>query len=285
MPQISPSTVEAPQSAPLVLSPNETHPNAKALASRVALAVTTYEPHESVSDLAARLDFADPQAAAQMAALFHVPGSWSRGRIVYPQLGGLTDDRVSVMVVVEQMIGLPDGVLVASRTLDVRLALSGGSWRFERLASAGGTPLPPPQTLSPEAQAVLSDPRIEMPDSARWDIYSGLISPSLLAVMARLADIAPYGVVTLSEGHPYEVFGTPRQSDHSRGRAVDIYRVGDRLVIDDRAQGSLTYRVVEWALAQPEIRQVGSPWRFEGPPGRSFTDRLHLDHLHIAVQQ
>lgn len=222
--------------------------------------------------------------ALEIAHVLHVPGAAARSRLVYPQLGGLTDDRISVMVLVEQQIALPDRILIAERTLDIRLRLSGGRWQFERLASAGGVPVPPPGTLSPEAEAVLSDPRIQLPDSARWDIYSGLISPNLLRVMARLAEITPYGVATLSEGHPYEVFGTPRQSDHTRGRAVDIYRIGDSFVIDDRAIGSYTYQIALWLLEQPEIRQIGGPWRIEGQPqGRSFTDIVHQDHLHLAV--
>jgi NAD(P)H-flavin reductase len=79
------------------------------------------------------------------------------------------------------------------------------------------------------------------------------------------------------------VFGTDRQSDHTRGRAVDIYRLDQTLVIDDRAEGSFTHQIVKWLYDQPEIRQIGSPWRLEGPRGRSFTDRLHQDHLHVAV--
>ena len=141
----------------------------------------------------------------------------------------------------------------------------------------------PSGPVSPEALAVLNDPRIEMPDSARWDILSGAIAPNLLRIMARLAERTPYGVTTLSQGHPYEVFGTDKQSDHTRGRAVDIYRLGDTLVIDDRAEGSMTYKTVQWLYDQPEIRQIGSPWALDGYGGKSFRDRLHQDHLHIAA--
>ncbi len=264
------------------LSPNETHPNAKRLASQAALALTTYSAGETTQQIAARLEFAGA-AASELAATFHVPGAWSRGRIIYPQLGGLGADAASVMVVVEQMVGTAEGMQVFIRTLDIRLVLSGASWRFAELASIGGTLVTEPAAPSPQALAVLNDPRIEMPDSARWDILSGGISPDLLAIMARLADRTPFGVVTLSQGHPYEVFGTNRQSDHTRGRAFDIYRLGDTLVIDGRAQGSMIHQTVQWLYQQPEIRQIGSPWALDGVGGRSFTDRLHQDHLHIAV--
>lgn len=218
-----------------------------------------------------------------MAETFLVPGAWSQGRIIYPQLGGLGDTKASVMVVVEQMIGTAEGVRAFLRTLDVRLVLANGAWQFDRLVSSGGELITPPASLPAEALAVLNNPRIEMPDSARWDILSGQVSPNLLRVMARLADLTPYGVITLSQGHPYEVFGTDRQSDHTRGRAVDIYRLGDTLVVDDHAQGSATHDIVRWLYDQPDIRQIGSPWALDGYGGKSFTDRLHQDHIHIAV--
>ncbi|WP_338608951.1 hypothetical protein V6617_02815 [Pelagibacterium nitratireducens] len=266
------------------LSQNETHPNAKRLASQVALALTTYSQTETAEQIARRLDFAGSEAKG-LAATFHIPGAWSKGRIIYPQLGGLGASAASVMVVVEQMVGTSEGIRVFIRTLDVRLALSDGIWRFADLASIGGTLITEPAPPSPQALAVLNDPRIEMPDSARWDILSGSISQNLLAVMARLAERFPFGVVTLSQGHPYEVFGTDRQSDHTRGRAVDIYRLGDTLVIDGRTDGSAVHQTVQWLYQQPEIRQIGSPWALDGVGGKSFTDRLHQDHLHIAVAQ
>ncbi|WMT89150.1 hypothetical protein [Pelagibacterium sp. H642] len=288
-----PTGTEAPAIIPLgphqngaePVSPNETHPNAKRLASEVALALTNYSANESAADIAERVSFASAGAAVQLAEAFHFPGAWSQGRILYPQLGGLGEEAASVMVVTEQMVGTPDGVRVFIRTLDVRLALVEGSWHFARLASEGGTQIMPTGPVPQIALTVLNDPRIEMPDSARWDILSGNISTNLLTVMARLAERTPYGVTTLSQGHPYEVFGTDRQSDHTRGRAVDIYRLGNTLVIDDRASGSFTHDIVKWLYDQPEIRQIGSPWALDGYGGRSFTDKLHQDHLHVAVAQ
>jgi hypothetical protein len=286
-----PSGIEAPAIVPLgphqtgaePVSPNETHPNAKRLASQIAMALTNYTAEETVADIAARLEALGSPNATELATTFHFPGSWSQGRVLYPQLGGLGEEAASVMVVTEQMVGAPEGVRVFIRTLDVRLALDHGAWRFSGLASSGGTTVSSPGPIPQIALTVLNDPRIEMPDSARWDILSGAISPDLLAVMARLAERTPYGVTTLSQGHPFEVFGTDRQSDHTRGRAVDIYRLDQTLVIDDRAEGSFTHQIVKWLYDQPEIRQIGSPWRLEGPRGRSFTDRLHQDHLHVAV--
>ncbi|WP_127142524.1 hypothetical protein [Pelagibacterium montanilacus] len=286
------STAEPPAIVPLAphqggaepLSSNEPEAQAKALASTIALTLTTYEAGEGVADIATRLEPAAGAKASGLAGTLHVPGSWSRGRIIYPQLGGLTPGRSSVMVVVEQLVGTPEGVRGEIRTLDIRLARSeGGAWQFEALASAGGQRIVPPGALSHAALSVLNDPRIELPDSARWDIFRGGISSNLLKIMARMAEETDYGVVTLMSGHPREVFGTDRLSDHTRGRAVDVYRLGDRLVIDDRHEGSGTKAFVEWLYDQPEVVRIGSPWALDGFGGRSFTDALHQDHLHIAV--
>ncbi len=77
--------------------------------------------------------------------------------------------------------------------------------------------------MTAEARAVLDDPRIDLPDSARWDILAGEVSPALLRLMSRAADEA----------------------------AV----------------------------------RIGSPWALDGLGGRSFTDVVHQDHLHIAVRE
>lgn len=246
---------------------------------QAALALTTYDATEGPTELAARLP---PELAPFATALFR-PARWSRGRIVYPQLGGLAPDNASVMVVVEQTTGTAGILDTEVRTLNIEVRRVGAQWRFERLISAGGAPVLPTAPLPAVALAVLSDPRIEMPDSARWDIVAGLVSDQLLHLLARLAERTSFSVVTLSAGHSWEIYGTPRQSDHSRGLAVDIYRLGERLVIDDRTPGSFTHDVVAWLYEQPEVARMGSPWALDGFGGRSFTDALHQDHLHVAV--
>lgn len=268
-----------PQLATTPLSLQETHPDIKSAATAAALGLCTYETDETVADIAARL----PREAAPFAGSLHQPNSWSRCRIVYPQFGGLQPDSASVMVVLEQLAGSAQGVHRQVRTLDIRLRHEDGQWRFDQLASIGGDEPPALEELPDEALAVLGDPRIELPDSARWDIIAGRASPVLLQLMTRLAERTSYGVVALSSGHPWEIFGTPRQSDHAKGLAMDIYRTGQRLVIDDRAAGSPTHEIVTWLYAQPEVARMGSPWALDGFGGRSFTDALHQDHLHVAV--
>lgn len=267
------------------LSPDEVYPNAKALAADIAQVVTTYDRGQPLSDAIAALGFSasDATALAEQAAPLHRDDRWSRGRVLYPQLGGVTETDISVMVVTEQMLGEPDGVRTETRTLDVRLTIAGGVWTFVELADAGGSPPQEVGEIPEPAQRVLDDDRIDLPDSARWDILDGHTDPTLLTVLARAADHASFGVVTLRNGHPENVFGTQRRSDHTRGQAIDIHLVEGTEVIDDRAEGSATFRFVEWLYDQPEVKQIGSPWALDGFGGRSFTDIVHQDHIHVAI--
>jgi hypothetical protein len=280
--ELPPAPEPAPPYEPVAA---ETHPNAKALGAAVVQALTTYEPGEPLEDVVARAsDGRGERDDVEAARPLHHPG-WSRGEVLYPQFGGLTEDACSIMAVVRQEVGLPDGTTRQEiRTVDVRLRLRDGTWVFDALASAGGEPVERPDDLPEEAVAVLDDERIELPDSARWDIHRGATSPELLALMQRLADeTGGYAVCVLESGHPINVFGTDRLSDHTRGRAVDIHRIADRLVIDDREEGSATDRAVAWLYEVDAAPIVGSPWALDGFGGRSFTDAVHQDHLHVAV--
>jgi hypothetical protein len=199
-------------------------------------------------------------------------------------MGGLAGGRASVMVVVRREAGggsSPE--VVETRTLDIRLIRTGGAWVFDDLASAGGTAAERPAGLSADARAVLDDPRIELPDSARWDIYRGSIAPSLLRLMAAMAERGPYGVVVLRTGHPRHVFGTTRLSQHTVGQAVDLYRV-DRSLVVERAVSGAPHSLARWLCRRDDLGQLGSPWGLADADGRTFSDTVHQDHLHIAVR-
>jgi hypothetical protein len=265
-----------------VVPAGEVEPEAKQLAADIAYALTTYEESD---DPTARFSSIAGAAGVDLLAeagepLTH-PGRWSRGLVVYPQLGGLTNERVSVMVVTRQTVGLgSEAEFSVVRTLDIRLVRGDAGWEFDALASAGGA-FDSIEDLA-LAGAVAANPRIEMPDSARLDILGGEISPVLLELMSDLADITPYGITVMATGHPYHVFETGRVSHHTLGRAIDINRVGERHVIDDRGADSATRALVQWLWEQSEVIQVGAPWDVDGS-GRSFANTVHQDHIHVAV--
>lgn len=284
-PERPPEPPPAPPLETVEISVDEIYPNAKQLASEVAQSLTTYDIGDGLDDVVAAVtsEVGAADALALVAGPLHHADSWSRGHIVYQQLCGVTADRACVMVVVEQQIGSIDGVRTETRTLDVRLLLEDAAWVFDELASAGGQPVPEPDDLPEVARAVLDDPRIDLPDTARWDILAGNISLRLLEVMRQTADEVSYGVVVLREGHPDEVFATDRISDHTRGRAVDIYRLDQTPVVDDRDDDSTTRALTDWLFNHPDVRQIGSPWDLDGSARRSFTDLTHQDHLHVSV--
>ncbi len=269
--------------------PNEVQADAKRLGAEVAYQITNYGPDSSLAELAAGVT-ADParaDALAREAATVHHPGMWSRGTIEYPQLGGHNDDRISIMVVVRQELGgegSADAERAETRTMDVRLVRgASGAWEFEALASVGGRPVARPADLSPLAASVVDDPRIDLPDSAIWDIYSGHTDDALHEVMLDIAERTPYSAIVLKTGHPHNVFGTDRVSNHTVGRAVDIHEVGSELVIDSHDPTSSIYALSEWLVSRLDIREFGSPWRFDDAVAHNFTDEVHHDHIHVGV--
>jgi hypothetical protein len=230
------------------------------------------------------------QALEVAAPLFEEPTS--TGEVVYPQFGGLVPDgpdalTASVMVVLRQQVLTSAGTAsTVERTLDVRLTRVDGQWQVTGLPSVGGEPVARPDGLDPLAAAVLDDPRIDLPDSARWDVHAGRVTPGVLRVLADAAARAPLSVCVLQSGHPVTVFGTDRTSDHTRGRAVDVWAVGGAPVLGQPLTGSPMSAVLDGAFADPGVRQVGSPpgTDRDGPAARrSFTNLVHADHLHLAT--
>jgi hypothetical protein len=288
LPPPEPETEPPPLPAGYELVAGETGAAAKRAAIDLVEALTTYDPGDDLAVVVERASAGDAELADLLlgaAAPLHHEDTWSRGSIVYPQLGGLEIDAAAVITVVRQDLRTADGEdHTETRVLDVRVDRDADdTWRVVELASAGGEPVDRPDDLSPQAEAVLDDDRIELPDSAVWDIHAGVVDDRLLDLMARTADRTPYGVVVLKTGHSREVFGTDRTSRHHEGRAVDLYRLDGPLVIEDREVGSATYELVRWLYDQPELSEVGSPWALDAVGGRSFSDELHQDHLHIGV--
>ncbi len=282
------TTLPVPPAAPetYVVAHNESLQQAKQVGVDVVAAITNYEVGESTAEIAARItDDTSLQAvvAEHAEPLVHAD-MWSRGTVEYAQLGGHRNSRASIMVVVRQDIGVGSEVERSeTRTVDVRVDLVDGTWVFVDLPDVGGERLERPPDLANVAAAVVDDPRIELADSAHWDIYAGRISPTLLRLLTDLADQTSFAAVVLKTGHPHNVFETDRISNHTVGRAIDIYRVGDTRVIDNSGPDSYIHDIVEWIYANPLVTEVGSPWALDGSGGRSFTNDVHLDHIHMGT--
>lgn len=277
------STTTAPAARPYAVAADEAHAGVKVPAVRAVEAVGTYCAGCGSLDLATqRLRAAGAEADAAGAALLLLPEEASNIEVVYPQLGGLTADAASVIVVLRQQLVSGATVRTVSRSVDVRLRADGDAWVVEGFGDMGDAqPAVERPAAGSAAAAVLADGRIELADTARWDVQRGRIDDRLLAVLSQLAPANRLSVTALSSGHSIEVFGTDRTSNHSRGRAVDVWAVDGR-PINGRAEPGALLGLLEAASAAG-IDEIGTPWPL-GLPG-SFTDQVHLDHLHLGIRR
>lgn len=261
----------------------EPEPALKTLAAAVAGLLTTYEVGGgNVAATQARLTSAGhPGALAAAAVPLLEATAASAGDVVYPQLGGLSGERASVMVVVRQRLLSGGQKRAVSRTLDLRMIRRDGVWTAESLASAGGTEVPAPPGLAGPAAQVLASPAIEMPESARWDILAGRVDGRILALLLRLGGEHKLAVTVFATGHPVEVFGSSRVSNHTKGRAVDIWAVDGVPVARQRDPAS-PLRAVATTLLSQGVTELGAPWDVDGPGGAGFANVVHQDHLHLG---
>jgi hypothetical protein len=279
-----------PYPDPFEPTENEVQPEAKRLGTSVAYAITNYDADATVDDVFGMLPAVSASMVDAMAAevqIVHHPGMWSRGTVEYAQLGGHLNSRISIFVVIRQEIGAESSgepERVETRTMEVRLVRTdAGVWALETVASAGGQPIARPAALSPVAAAVVDHELIDLPDTSAWDIYAGFIDQQLLQMMLDMTERTRYSVVVLQTGHAYNVFGTDRVSNHSVGRAVDIYKLESELVVDAHDPSSEVYALSEWVVSRYDIREFGSPWKFPDAVAHTFTNEVHQDHLHIGV--
>ncbi len=223
----------------------------------------------------------------------------SVGRVIYPQLVGFAEGRAAVTVLVEQTsLDAERGIEVVRRVLDLRLRHAPDGWILDASAPEGGIPAgpttpagatttgnpdasDPPAPPSAVARLVLEHPGIHLPHTARADILAGAVSEELLELLAAIGDRHEIHVMTLVSERPTRVFGTDRRSHHAVGRAADLYAVDGVPVVSQRFEGSPAHRLVLWLFE--EGVHAGSPWALDGFGGRSFTDLVHQDHLHVAV--
>lgn len=203
--------------------------------------------------------------------------------VIFPQYGGLSADRrrASVMVVLD-VVAIPRGdssLRRTSMTLDVRLQRR-TSWEVTDVVipSARQQRGAPPRAVAD----LLRSGRVDLPREARVDLTTGIIDQRLVEVMTALSRRWHLSVHVLRAGHPVNVFDTDRRSNHTRGRAVDIWALDDVPVIEhDRAP----WRQAMLAARQLGAHEVGGPADIGGPGPPYFTDDVHQDHLHVAVEE
>ena len=261
----------------------EEYPEGKRIAGRAAERALTYARDASPRQVAAYVgsSVVGERALADAVEPAVEPGMRSAGRVVYAQLSGVTVDSLGAMVVTEQRLQDAKGRWRSlTRVLDVRLVRNGGPWKLEEIASVGGSPVSRPDELSASAERVLDNRNIDLPDSARWDIFRGTVDPALLDEMDAGAKKQKLSVTVLQTGHPPNVWETDQPSAHSSGFAVDIWGVDGTPVIEQREPGSKAYELAS-SFVSDGATQVGSPWVLGAGGTTSFADEVHQDHLHL----
>lgn len=274
----STTVVQLEPVAPYVVSPLEPAADLKQVAVDVVSTIGTYATGSDARSAAARVG---PALAAEALA----DGSPLLGaeasvvEVIYPQLGGLTDAEASVMVVLRHRTRNGNTVRSTTRTVDVRLRRTPAGPMVIGFGSFGGDAA---GTESPTstAQRVVANNRIDLPDSARWDILAGRVDERVLNVLDDLAATYSLNITVFSSGHPIHVFGTDDVSNHTQGRGVDIWGVDGASVFALRGSAALA-DIASRAIAAG-MTEVGGPIDIDGSGGPSFTNTLHQDHVHLA---
>ena len=217
-------------------------------------------------------------AVRRIERLGNVPGH--RLHVIDAQYGGLLSDSASVLVVceswrLEARRSVPDG-----HTFDVRLSRAGAGWQVTSIhpSDAGVASL----SLSAAAGRVLANSRIVLPPAARADVASGQVHDSVLEALLTLSRRWSIEVSVIRSGHPLDVFGTSRLSDHPRGRAFDTWAIDQIPVAAPGTPNAVVPAYME-ALAALGSYNVGGPVLLGAAP-QFFTDQTHHDHVHAGFR-
>ncbi|NIK58686.1 hypothetical protein BJY22_004403 [Kribbella shirazensis] len=197
--------------------------------------------------------------------------------VIDAQYGGILSDTASVLVPCRVYTISGGRVVTGGTTVDVRLTKTRGRWRVT--ATHPARPGKATTQLSSAARQVLSSQRIELPPASAADIRSGQVHDSVLTAMLDLAKTYRIGVSVIRSGHPTNVFGTDRPSDHPRGRAFDTWQIDGHPVVSPATPRALVTSYMR-ATASVGSYNVGGPYQLPG--ATYFSDRTHQDHIHAG---
>jgi hypothetical protein len=198
--------------------------------------------------------------------------------VVDAQYGGILTDAASVLVVTRSWRVSGRHVVEDGRTYDVRLVRGATGWRVTAIHPS--QPGAASASRSAAARAVLASSRIDLPPAARADVLSGQVHDSSLHAMLAVSRIFRIGVSVVRSGHPIDVFGTNRPSDHPLGRAFDTWQIDGHAVVDPATPRRLVTRYMEAAAAAGSYN-VGGPYLLGSAP-QWFSDNTHHDHVHAG---
>ncbi|TDE00330.1 hypothetical protein [Jiangella asiatica] len=203
--------------------------------------------------------------------------------VVYPQYGGLERATACVMAVAEQTWIADRELDSRSVTVDVRLTKGPDGWTVKELrpvAAVDRAALP----LTGPAAELAGGGRVHLPDAAVADLAAGRVDSRVVAALTTLSRTYELSVSVFRSGHPENVFGTDRTSNHTRGRAVDIWAV-DGAPVASMARHDPRLSEFLAAVRATGSDEIGGPIDPDGPGGDHFADDLHRDHVHLGFER
>jgi hypothetical protein len=218
-------------------------------------------------------------AVAAVVELLRPRGTRGVVEVIDAQYGGILSGTASVLVPCRVYSVVGGRVATGGTTVDVRLTKTRGTWRVT--ATHPARPGPAAPRLSSAARQVLANEQILLPPASAADIRSGQVHDTVLRAMLELAATYRIGVSVIRSGHPLNVFGTNRPSDHPRGRAFDTWQINGRAVVDPSTPRSLITSYLR-ASAAVGSYNVGGPYQLPG--ATYFSDRTHQDHTHAGFR-
>jgi hypothetical protein len=264
-------------------SSNDVNPQVKLRAVRLVEALGSW-PAGQQGTAAARARVSalglDPTLAGQAGPLLNAAPRAAL-QVLEAQYGGILADSASVLVVCRQWWQGPNGQVTAGgTTVDVRLSRAQPQWTVTALHPA--QPGAASGSLPSVAQRVLASSSITLPPAAREDVLSGTIHDSALQALLTLSQRYQVELSVVRSGHPLDVFGTTRPSDHPQGRAFDVWRIDGHAVVDPATSPSLVDGFMRAAAAAGSYN-VGGPRLLSGGTGNQFfSDDTHHDHVHVG---
>jgi hypothetical protein len=276
------ATEEAlPNLASWVPSSNDIEPEVKEAAVRAVEVAATWDAYQgSPREVAGRLrgaGYTDPVASALAVVASSAEASVTE--VLLAQYGGLLATSASVLVAVDQWLRFADGrVRRHGTTLDVRLSLRSGRWQVDAVRPA--RPVNADFRPTRVGERVLRDRRVQLPDAAAADVRARLVDDAVLSGLVELGRDYRLEISVIRSGHPIRVFGTDRVSDHTIGRAVDVWAIDGRPVIEWGARRRT--RAFMRAALKVGAYQVGGPVDLDGAAPTTFSDDTHQDHIHLG---
>lgn len=278
------SPAALPAVAPYVVLPGEMLPDCKQTAADVLTAALTWQQPAGGAQAPTRLRSVGGAAgvASGLAPLIEDHDA-STVQISYPQYGGLSNNlrSASVMVVATQVFRARGNDTVTSRQFIVDLRLERTTSRWRATKAILGEPPAQASEPAPGAAQILANSKLVLPDPARADVAAGLIDNRVLSMLEALSTRWELSVQVLKSGHPRNVFETGRPSNHTLGRAVDIWAIDGTPVINQQRSA---WAAVMGEAARLGANEIGGPKDLDKKRGKRpyFTNMVHQDHLHLG---